>query len=351
MEPQSARYPVVLTVAQQKGGVGKTTLARLLAVYASREDLLGKRVLLIDFDYQASLSKLSLNGMKVDDYGAEPPIHPEYDPEEDVEWNGRSSSADIFFDGFAVPYPVELPYPIENLQILPAHKAGLQRVEEQDRTKLREMVINRLHAFLSDEDVCDNFDLVIIDTGPKDSPLVRAAIRAATHMVIPLTMEAQCIDGLSEMLGLWRLELSARPQNRPLDMVGLVINHFDARYSTHNAYLSQLNSDERISPLLIDTILPRRAAVTDRDTKGTPAAVTFDLPRSMDIRARSLELCAKICSVLFPEEAERLKTLEPDDAYLLANRERKAGREASADESSVGVEAPTADAVDTGVQV
>lgn len=322
-------YPTVLTVAQQKGGVGKTTIARMLAIYGSRPDLLNKRVLLIDFDYQGSLSKLSLSGMKVDDYGAEPPLHPGYDPATDTDWTGRSSSADIFFEGETVPYPIELPYPIDNLSILPSHKANLQMVEQQDRGAIREKVINRLHAFLAGEDVRRLYDMVIIDTGPKDSPLVRAAMRAASHLVIPLTMEAQCIDGLSEMLGLWRMELSTRPADRSLNLVGLVVNHFDARYSTHNAYLSQLVNDERIAPLLIETIMPRRASVTDRDTKGTPGAVTFDLPRSNDIRAKSLKLCENVFSSIFPHEAARLLDLEPDEKYSLSVREREAQRTAA----------------------
>lgn len=319
-------HPVVLTVAQQKGGVGKTTITRLLAVYAARPDLLNKRVLILDFDSQASLSKLSLLGLRMTDEGAEPPIHPEFDPVTDTEWSGRSSTADIFHEGYVVPYPAQRPYEIPNLSILPAYKAGLKRVEEQDRTQLREKVINRLHEFLSRDDVRSMFDIVVIDTGPKDTPLVRAAVRAASHLVIPIVMEAQCIDGLSEMLGLWRMELASRGSDRPLDLVGLVVNQFDARYATHNAYLSQLNGDDRIAPLLMDTILPRRAAVTDRDTKGTPAAVTFDLPRNADIRDRSMKLCAEVFSTIYPDEAERIAAFEPDEKYSLAFRERESQR-------------------------
>ena len=317
--------PVVLTVAQQKGGVGKTTLSRLFAIYGAREDLLNKRVLLLDFDYQASISKLSLTKMHVTDDGANPPIHPDFNPAtEESEWSGRSSTADIFFEGFAVPYPVELPYPIANLQILPANKQGLKMVEEQDRSHLRDKVINRLHEFLSLDEVADSYDLVVIDTGPKDSPLVRAAVRAATHMVVPLVMEAQCIDGLAEMLGVWRLERSGRPADRPINLTGLVVNQFDARYNTHTAYLSQLHSDERIAPLMLESILPRRASVTDRDTRGVPMAVTFDLPKSMDVRDRTLKLCAEVFTRIFPDEAERVAAIDPDERYSLSFRERQA---------------------------
>ena len=320
-----SNYPVVITVFQSKGGVGKTTFSRLLAIYGAREDLLNKRVLLLDFDTQGSISKLSLP-MNVSDDGVEPPIHPEFDPAADEDWSGRSSSADLFFDGYAVPYPIQFPYPIENLGILPAHKSWLKRVEEQDRGVIRDKVINRLFEFLSLEDVRDHFDIVVIDTGPKDSPLVRAAIRAATHMVIPIVMEHQCMDGLNEMLGMWRLELASRPSHRPVKMSGLVVNQFDARYATHHGYLAQLQNDERIAPLVLDAIFPRRAAVVDRDSRGAPAGCTFDLPKSADIRDRSLRLCSSIYSEIFPAEADRLGALEPDPKYAIAAREREAAR-------------------------
>jgi len=308
--------PKVLVVAQQKGGVGKTTISKMLGVYGSREDLLNKRVLLIDLDYQASLSKLLLTMEYSNEMGTQPPIHPDYSAKTDLEWNGRSSSADIFFDGYVVPYPIQFPYPVANLQLLPAHKARLQQVEEQDRTRLRDQVHNRLHEFLTLPDVCSGYDLIIIDTGPKESPLVRTALRAATHMIVPLTLETQCIDGLAEMLGLWRTERAARPSTRPLIMSGLVVNRFDARYSTHQAYLSQLSNDPRIASFLCSTILPQRAAVTERDARGVLPATLFDLPRSAQIRELALELCRDIFSSIFPEEAKRLKKVQPDRRYI-----------------------------------
>lgn len=306
----------VLVVAQQKGGVGKTTLSKMLAVYASREDLGNKRVLLIDLDYQASLSKLVLQMDYSPEKGTLPPVHPEYDEAKDPDWNGRSSSADIFFEGNCVPYPVTHPYPVDKLMILPAHKAKLQEVEEQDRTRLRERVHNRLFEFLSLEEVRASFDLVIIDTGPKESPLVRTALRAATHLIVPLTLETQCIDGLAEMLELWQMERRTRSSNRQLILAGLVINRYDARYSIHQAYLSQLSNDPAISPLLASTVLPQRASVAERDSRAAIPGTLFDLPKSQDIRDKAIELCADIFGKVYPDEAAWFKKLQPDRKYV-----------------------------------
>jgi len=306
----------VLVVAQQKGGVGKTTISKMLAVFGSRDDLVNKRVLLIDLDYQASLSKLVLQMDYSPEKGTLPPVHPEYVEADDPDWNGRSSSADIFFDGNCVPYPVTFPYPVERLMILPAYKSKLQEVEEQDRTRLREKVHNRLLEFLSLEEVRQSFDLIIVDTGPKESPLVRTALRAATHLIVPLTLETQCIDGLVEMLELWQMERRTRPTTRQLTLAGLVINRYDARYSIHQAYLSQLSGDPMISPLLASTVLPQRASVAERDSRAAVPGTLFDLPKSQDIREKAIELCADIFGKIFPNEAASFKKLQPDRKYI-----------------------------------
>jgi chromosome partitioning protein len=316
MTKKTATAPKVLVVAQQKGGVGKTTLSRMLGIFGAREDLLNKRVLMIDFDFQASLSKLTLTMDYSGESGTMPPLHPEFAADEADDWDGRSSSADIFFDGTVFPYPIQHPYRVPQLEILPAHKSRLQEVEEQDRGRLREKVHNRLFEFLSLPEICEAYDLVIIDTGPKESPLVRTALRAATHMIVPVTMETQCIDGLSEMMSLWNTERAARAADRPLILAGLLINRFDARYNTHKIYLSQLQNDPRLSVFLCSEVLPQRAAVTERDARGAKPATLFDLPQAAEIREIALEVCRDIFSKVFPEEAKRIAKIHPDPKFV-----------------------------------
>lgn len=306
----------ILVVAQQKGGVGKTTLSQTLGVFGARPELGNKRVLMLDLDFQASLSKLSLDMEFDGELGSRPPLHPDYDPKdpEHQGWSGRSSAADIFWDGFVMPYPVQRPGQIAKLEILPAHKSRLKEVEEQDRSILRDRVHDRLHEFFSLDDVRQQYDLVIIDTGPKESPLVTTALRAATHMLVPLTLEAQCLDGMLEMLSLWKMERGRRGSGREtLRMAGLVVNQLDVRYAVHKAHLASLQRDEVMGPLLCETLIPKRAAITERDVHGSHPGAVFDLPVHSDARQVMLDFCGEIYSKLFPAEAARFNQLRPKD--------------------------------------
>src|ERR1700689_2684995 len=100
----------IIAVTQRKGGSGKTTCARTICELAAIPEAYGIPTLGIDFDSQCSLSKLYLRMETADTEDAltVPPLHPDFDPDTDsAEWDGRSSSADLFWrDGGVVPYPV-----------------------------------------------------------------------------------------------------------------------------------------------------------------------------------------------------------------------------------------------------
>ena len=149
----------IIAVAQRKGGSGKTTCARTICELASIPEAYGIPTLGIDFDSQCSLSKLYLRMEAADteDAFTRPPLHPDFDPETDsTDWDGRSSSADLFFgDGGVAPYPVTRIEGVGKLDLLPGNVAKLIEVEEHDRTYLADRVQNRLRDWAQQPDVRD----------------------------------------------------------------------------------------------------------------------------------------------------------------------------------------------------
>ena len=115
----------VIANATNKGGEGKTTMSIMLTEYAAL--VMNKKVLAIDLDPQANFSKYYLN-LEYDHVykgGKVPPLHPEYCPDEDTDWDGRSSIANIFYGEEVIPYPTSF----TNIEILPAHSYKLQEAE------------------------------------------------------------------------------------------------------------------------------------------------------------------------------------------------------------------------------
>jgi len=282
----------IIAVAQRKGGSGKTTCARTICELAAIPEAYGIPTLGIDFDSQCSLSKLYLRMETADTEDAltVPPLHPDFDPETDsAEWDGRSSSADLFWrDGGVVPYPVTRIEGVGKLDLLPGNVAKLIEVEEHDRTYLAEKVQNRLREWAQQQDVRDAYPLIVIDTAPSDHPLTRAALRAATHLVIPVTMEQQGIDGLQEMLSLWRQENSRRTEEDMLQIIAIQPN-LVSRGALHSSFYDSLRKNPAFAPYLSPFVINRRQAIAERDVRGLRPNSIFHMPPSDEARQMMLQ--------------------------------------------------------------
>jgi chromosome partitioning protein len=291
----------IVVPTNNKGGVGKTKVSILLAEYFSL--VLKKKVLAIDFDPQCNFSRRFLK-METDPAspdGIMPPVHPDYD-ETDPEyndWDGRSSIADIFY---GAPLGI-LPYPthIENLDITPGFAGKLLQAEAVRRNEVVEKVHNQLATFLNFPEVKNNYDVVVIDTAPSKGPLTIAAVKAASHILIPSTMEEQPIQGVYGMLQLWMQESLRREKNNELTLIGILPNMFRP-VNLHRDLLEGLKQNEALAQYVMPVMLYQRTVFAEVDAEGADPKTIFDLPDNNKAKQEALEMCEYVSRRVFNDE-------------------------------------------------
>jgi chromosome partitioning protein len=289
----------IIAVVQNKGGVGKTTLSKILSENFAR---LGIATLGLDLDPQCNYSRrfLSMDMDPADPDGVAPPMHPDYNREDDVDWSGRSSTADIYYSGQVVPYATRF----ELLNVIPGEGEKLRDVELIQKQDLKEYVHNRLRKFLSLPDVRELYQIVVIDTSPSKGPLTVSAIHAATHLIIPTVLEPQPIEGLYGMLQLWRRENRRRDTAEPLEIICIQPNLFRKGVALHEGLFESLMSDDGIAPLLSPVVLHQRIAFAESDHPAAEPRSVFDLPEKDPARLEAERLCEFVRERLFGSEID-----------------------------------------------
>ena len=229
-----------------------------------------KKVLAIDFDSQCNFSKsfLKMDKDPSAPEGVMPPIHHDFD-EDDPDykgWDGRSSIADIFF---GAPFGI-IPYQtyIKNIDIIPGHAHKLLEAEAVRKAEVVEKIHNQLAVFLSHPDVRNEYDIVIIDTAPSKGPLTIAAMKAATHIIIPSQMEDYSIEGIYGMMQLWMQESLRRPNSNPINLVGILPNMV-RNISLHTGMYNSLKSNPSVAKFLMPMKLHLRAVFGEVDVEGS----------------------------------------------------------------------------------
>lgn len=278
----------VIANATNKGGEGKTTMSIMLAEYAAL--VLNKRVLAIDLDPQANFSKYYLNLEYDPAYkgGKIPPIHPEYNPEEDIKWDGRSTIANIFYAEEVTPYPTAF----SNIEILPAHSSKLQEAEAVTKNEVLEKVHLQLKRFIELPEVQKEYDVIILDTPPSKGPLTIAGIKACTDMVIPSQMEEDSIDGIYGMLQLWKQETYSRSPKYPINIAGILANRV-RDVSLHNNFFEQLKSLESTRDFVITKKIKERVIYGELRVKDDRPKSVFELPKD-HIARKECEIVCKL---------------------------------------------------------
>jgi len=289
----------IIAFLNNKGGVGKTTCSRTMAEYLGK--VKKKPTLAIDFDPQCNFSHQYLK-MEIDPGSPEglmPPIHPDYNPDDplDVDWDGRSSIAEIFYGQGVVPYPTY----IEHLDLAPGHAEKLLAAEAVRRSDVVEKVHKQLLNFLNSPDVKSTYESVVIDTAPSKGPLTVSVIKAATHIVIPSVMEEQPVQGIYGMLQLWMQESLAREKNRPLKLVGILPNMFK-QTRLHKDIFASLKDSSAIGKYVMPVKLSQRIVFAEIDSENSNPRSIFDFQGNHVAASEATEVCEFISERIFEND-------------------------------------------------
>ena len=231
-----------ICVANQKGGVGKTTTAINLSAALAE---IGKRILLIDLDPQGNAS----TGLGVA-------------PEK-----RKKTTYDVLLSDLSLR-DVAQPTSIDSIDIAPAttdlSSADLELMSNERRSF-------RLRNALRAPELDENYDFVLIDCPPSLNLLTVNAMVAADSVLVPLQSEFFALEGLSQlMLTLRGVRESANPKLR---IEGIVLTMFDVR----NRLSQQVEQDARdaLGELVFETRIPRNVRVSEAPSYGQPV-LTYD---------------------------------------------------------------------------
>ena len=225
----------IIAIANQKGGVGKTTTAiNLSASLAS----LGKRVLSLDLDPQGNMS----SGLGVD--------------KDEVEY----SVYDLIIGNAEIDKCI-CENVIENLDVLPSN-INLSAAEiELIGVENKEYIIKN-----EVDKVRDNYDFVIIDCPPALSMLTINAMTTADSVLVPIQCEYYALEGLSQLIH--TIELVQERLNPSLSIEGVVFTMYDAR--TNLSLQVVENVKDNLEQTIYKTIIPRNIRLAEAPSYGMP---------------------------------------------------------------------------------
>ena len=226
----------IIAVANQKGGVGKTTTAINLAASLAA---LEKKVVIIDADPQANAT----SGIGIDTRQI------------------KSTVYDCLIDG-KEPGEAILGTGIENLSIIPSNidlvGAEIEMLERPEREKILKNVLRK---------VAEEFDYLIIDCSPSLGLLTVNALTAAHSVIIPVQCEYFALEGLGKLLN--TIKIIQNNLNPGLEIEGFLLTMYDSRLRLSNQVADEVN--KHFQQMVFKTVIQRNVRLSEAPSFGQPA--------------------------------------------------------------------------------
>ena len=230
----------IIAIANQKGGVGKTTTAMNLAASLA---VLEFKTLVIDADPQANTT----SGLG-------------HDPREI-----KKSIYECMVDGVDIS-SIVIETEIEHLHLIPSHidlvGAEVEMVNLENREeKMRDVVAS----------IKDSYDFIIIDCSPSLGLITINALTAANSVIIPVQCEYFALEGLGKLLN--TIKIIQTRLNQDLEIEGILLTMYDVRLRLSNQVVEEVRM--HFKDMTFETIIPRNVKLSESPSYGLPV-VAFD---------------------------------------------------------------------------
>ena len=228
----------IISIANQKGGVGKTTTAINLSAALAEAD---KKILVIDIDPQGNTS----SGFGID----------------------KNKLDDTIYElilGYSAIKETVIKSVIDNVDIIPANVNLAGAEIELIGKEQKESILKKELDFIQED-----YDFIFIDCPPSLNVLTVNAMVASDTVLVPIQCEFYALEGLSQLIH--TINLVRERINRHLDIEGIVFTMYDARTNLSQQVVENVKS--HVTQRVYDTVIPRNIRLAEAPSYGEPITV------------------------------------------------------------------------------